>query len=247
MGRITRALSATGDKIKANRGAGDINEMDHLQPLGDDSKPLPQDDGYSDRTNESSGDVYLGAFDYENKIAEPGEKRTYARGDDGNAVSHVYHKKDGTIIIANDSYSKTISPDGSYIETNGSYSKSVSADGSFTETNGTYTKTVGVDGSINETNGAYSKTVDAAGNKTEVGQIFNMNGFIINPDGSATSPVSVGAPILTSPMLTANETGVQMGGDVMMNGENYNVHAHTTGGYKDAEDRPIVGASGPKV
>ena len=230
MGRITRALSATGDKIKADRGAGDINEMDHLQPLGDDSKPLPQDDGWSDRTNESSGDVYLGAFDYENKIAEPGEKRTYARDADGNAVSHVYQKKDGTIIIANDSYSKVISPDGSFVETNGAYSKSVNADGSFTETNG-----------------AYTKTVDAAGNKTEVGQIFNMNGFIINPDGSATSPVSVGAPIIASATMTAGETGVEMGGDVVMNGENYNAHKHAAGDYKDAEDRPVVGIGGAKA
>ena len=149
---------------------------------------------------------------------------------DGNAVSHIYQKGDGTIIIANDAYSKTISPDGSFVETNGAYSKSVSADGSFTETNG-----------------AYTKTVDATGNKTEVGQIFNMNGFIINPDGSATSPVSVGAPILTSPMLTAGSAGVEMGGDVVVNGENYNAHKHASGSYKDAEDRAIVGIGGAKA
>ena len=76
MGRITRALSAIGDRIKAVIDASDINEMEHLQPLGDDSKPLPQDDGWSDRTSENGNDVYFGAFDYDNKIAGPGEKRT---------------------------------------------------------------------------------------------------------------------------------------------------------------------------
>ena len=215
MGRITRALSAIGDRIKAVADAGDINEMEHLQPLGDDSKPLPQDDGWSDRTNKSGGDVYFGAFDYENKITQPGEKRTYARDADGNPVSHVYQKDDGTIIIANDSYSKTINPDGSFVETNGTYSKNVSADGSFTETNG-----------------AYTKTVDAAGNKTETGQTFNINGFIIGPDGAASSPVSVTAPIVNG------------ASSMMIAGKELKDHTHTAGDYKDAEDRAITGNSG---
>ena len=215
MGRITRVLSNNGHLIKAVADSVDINEMEHLQPLGDDSKPLPQDDGWSDRTNESGGDVYTGAFDYENKIAQPGEKRTYARDADGNAVSHVYQKDDGTIIIANDSYSKTINPDGSFVETNGTYSKSVSSDGSFTETNGEYTK-----------------AVDSSGNKTETGQIFNINGFIIRPDGAASSPVSVTAPI------------VDGASSLMIAGKELKDHTHTSGGYKDAENRPISGDSG---
>lgn len=215
MGRITRALSNIGSRIKAVIDATDINEMEHLQPLGDDSRPLPQDDGWSDRTSQNGVDVYLGAFDYDNKIAEPGEKRTYARDANGVPVSHVYQKKDGTIIIANDSYSKTINPDGSWVETNGAYSKSVNADGSYTETNG-----------------AYTKTVDDSGAMTQTGQVFNLNGFIINPDGSATSPVSVGAPVLsgTSSLTVA--------------GKEQKDHTHTAGSYLDAEGRPITGNSG---
>ena len=215
MGRITRALSAIGDRIKAVIDASDINEMEHLQPLGDDSKPLPQDDGWSDRTSENGNDVYFGAFDYDNKIAGPGEKRTYARNAEGVPVSHVYQKDDGTIIIANDSYSKTINPDGSYVETNGAYSKSVNADGSWSETNG-----------------AYTKTVDTGGGMTQTGQVFNLNGFIINPDGSATSPVSVGAP-------TVNGTT-----SLTVAGKEQNGHVHAAGGYLDAEGRPITGNSG---
>ena len=208
MGRITRALSNIGSRIKAVIDATDINEMEHLQPLGDDSRPLPQDDGWSDRTSQNGVDVYLGAFDYDNKIAEPGEKRIYARNDDGEAVNHVYLKKDGTIIIANDSYSKTISPDGSWVETNGAYSKSVNADGSYEETNGNYNKSVATSG------------------------LVNINGFIINPDGSATSPVSVGAPVLsgTSSLTVA--------------GKEQKDHVHAAGSYLDAESRPITGNSG---
>ncbi|AUR87364.1 hypothetical protein NVP1100O_23 [Vibrio phage 1.100.O._10N.261.45.C3] len=208
MGRITRALSALAERIKADRGAYDINEMEHLQPLGDDSRPLPQDDGWSDRTSQNGVDVYLGAFDYDNKIADPGEKRTYARNDAGEVVNHVYLKKDGTIIIANDSYSKTINPDGSWVETNGAYSKSVNADGSYEETNGNYNKSVATSG------------------------LVNINGFIINPDGSATSPVSVGAP-------TVNGTS-----SLTVAGKEQNGHVHAAGGYLDAEGRPISGNSG---
>ncbi|AUR91254.1 hypothetical protein NVP1158O_27 [Vibrio phage 1.158.O._10N.261.45.E12] len=208
MGRITRALSALAERIKADRGAYDINEMEHLQPLGDDSRPLPQDDGWSDRTSQNGVDVYLGAFDYDNKIADPGEKRTYARNDAGEVVNHVYLKKDGTIIIANDSYSKTINPDGSWVETNGAYSKSVNADGSYEETNGNYNKSVATSG------------------------LVNINGFIINPDGSATSPVSVGAPVINgSSSLTVA-------------GKEQKDHVHAAGSYLDAEGRPITGNSG---
>lgn len=216
MGRITRVLNNSPEnRVKADRNGGDINEMEHLQPLGDDSKPLPQDDGWSDRTSENGNDVYFGAFDYDNKIAVAGEKRTYARNADGVPVNHVYLKKDGTIIIANDSYSKTINPDGSFVETNGSYSKSVNADGSWSETNG-----------------AYTQSVEASGAMTQTGQVFNLNGFIINPDGSATSPVSVGAP-------TVNGTT-----SLTVAGKEQNGHVHAAGGYLDAEGRPITGNSG---
>lgn len=217
MGRITRALSTTGNRIKALINGSDINEMEHLQPFGDDAKPLPQDDGWSDRTSQNGVDVYFGSFDYDNKITEPGEKRTYARDADGNPVNHVYLKKDGTIIIANDSYSKTINPDGSFVETNGTYSKSVNADGSWSETNGSYTK-----------------TVDASGSMTQTGQVFNLNGFIINPDGSATSPVGVGAPTLTA------------ASSLTVAGKEQKDHEHLPGTYQAGGDN-VTGNSGSQT
>ncbi|CAM0104033.1 hypothetical protein MYOV065v1_p0046 [Vibrio phage PS15B.2] len=186
MGRITRVLSNSPEnRVKADRNGGDINDMEHLQPLGDDSKPLPQDDGWSDRTSENGNDVYFGAFDYGNKIAGPGEKRTYARNADGVPVSHVYQKDDGTIIIANDSYSKTINPDGSYVETNGTYEKVVNADGSWSETNGAYTKSVDASGAMTETNGSGTKTLGTDGS-------FDFNGFVIGPNGLVKDSSGIG-------------------------------------------------------
>ena len=261
MGRIARALSVIENKIKARSNASDVNESEHLQPLGDDSKPLPQDDGWSDRTNENGGDIYLGAFDYENKVTEPGEKRIYGRDADGNAVNQVYLKKDGAIVISNDSYSKTINPDGSFTETNGVYellvdadgsfielnefySKRVNDDGSFIEINGGYTKEVGEDGSFTESNDTYSKSVSDDGSFTETNGAYtktvatsgevNINGFVIGPDGSASSPVSVTAP------------NIEGTSSVIVAGKELKDHKHAAGEYKDAEKRPLTGESGPQ-
>lgn len=181
MGVITRVLSAISNRIKADRGASDINEMEHLQPLGDDSKPLPQDDGWSDRTNQSGGDVYFGAFDYENKIAEPGEKRIYARNGNGEVVGEVYLQKDGTITTKNASGTHTVKPDGSIESVNG---------------------------------GGYIKLLASGA--------VDINGFMIQPTGAASSPVSFEAPTVvaaTSMTVAGKEmadhthSGVQSGPD----------------------------------
>lgn len=222
MGRITRALSALANRIKADRGASDINEMEHLQPLGDDSKPLPQDDGWSDRTNENGGDVYFGAFDYDNKVTAPGEKRIYGRNADGEVVNQVWLKGDGEIISSNDNCSVTQRPDGTVISTNGTGTHTVNPDGSIESVNGSGFIRLLADGSV------------------------NINGFIIAVNGAATSPVSVGAPIITSSTMTADGSGVSMGGDIVINDENYNDHTHSPGSYTAGGD-PVTGNSGGKV
>lgn len=136
-----------------NLGGNFDNECDNVQPGGDDSRPLPNDDGYTAQWGNSGRFVVLGFFDYGNKIAKPGEKRIYGRDADGNVMSHVYLQNDGTIEIKNDAVSYTLKPDGTTIETNGSGTKTMSPDGT-----------------------------------------VNINGFIINPDGSVSSPVSMSSP-----------------------------------------------------
>lgn len=208
MGRITRVLNHIGNLIKADRSGGDINEMEHLQPHGDDAKPLPQDDGWSDRTSKNGNDVYLGAFDYENKIAEPGEKRIYARNADGDPVNQVYLKKDGEIISSNDNCSITQKPDGTIIGTNGSGTTTNNPDGSIESVNSAGFIKLLSDGSV------------------------NINGFIITPAGAATSPVSVGAPLMDAAT------------SLLIAGKEQADHSHLPGTYIDAEARPITGESG---
>lgn len=185
VGRITRALSALAERIKADRGASDINEMEHLQPLGDDSKPLPQDDGWSDRTSENGNDVYFGAFDYDNKIAEPGEKRIYARDADGVPVNQVYLKKDGEIITSNDNCSVTQNPDGTIISTNGTSTITQLPDGTTTLDSGSATHTVKPDGSVESVNGSGSIKLLPDGS-------VDINGFIISPSGLAKDSSGIG-------------------------------------------------------
>lgn len=170
MGRITQVLSAIGELVKATVGGDDINEMEHLQGLGDDSKPLKDDYGWSDRTSESGRYSHFGCFDHDNKITAPGEKRIYGRNSDGEVVNSVYLKGDGSIESANDSCSVTQKADGTIVGTNGSGTTTNNPDGSIESVNSAGFIRLLADGSV------------------------NINGFIITPVGAATSPVSVGAP-----------------------------------------------------
>lgn len=129
MGRITQVLSAIGELVKATVGGDDINEMEHLQGLGDDSKPLKDDYGMAFRTSQSGRYSHFGCYDHDNKITQPGERRIYGRNSDGEVVNSVYLKGDGEIQTGNDNCSVTQKADGTVITTNGAGSISLLADG----------------------------------------------------------------------------------------------------------------------
>lgn len=71
-------------------------------------------------------------------------------------------------------------------------------DGTIYLSNGAASYTINPDGSTVETNGSGTKIMQASG-------VFNINGFVINTDGSASSPVSVTAPTVsgTSSLLAS--------------------------------------------
>lgn len=101
------------------------------------------------------------------------------------------------------------------------------------------------DGTIESTNGSISSILkpDGAGElvnssghmKLQSSGIIDLNGFIINVDGSATSPVSVGAPTM------AAATSLTVAGKEM------NGHKHSAGTYKDGNNDPVTGQSGGPV
>lgn len=192
MGRIARVIENIGNRVNMNLGGFFNNECDKVQPSGDDSRPLAQDDGYSQQWGDAGRFVVLGYFDYDNKIAKPGEKRIYGRDSNGTVTSHVYLMNDGTIKIENDSVSYTLNPDGSTIETNGSG-----------------TKTMATDGTV------------------------NINGFIINPDGSASSPVGVTAPIVAA-QSSLTKASVEVADQE---------HNHDAGSLRDGDNQQVTGAT----
>lgn len=148
MGRIARVKENIGNRVNMDLGGGYDNECDKVQPAGDDSRPLPNDNGYTYQWGNSGRWVVGGFFDYDNKVALPGEKRIYGRDENGAVTSHVYLMNDGTIEIKNDSVSYTLKPDGTTIETNGSGTKTMLPDG-----------TVNINGFIIAPNGAVESPV----------------------------------------------------------------------------------------
>lgn len=106
MGRVGRFLSfikGTGrNESRSDIGAGDIIEAVHFSPPGDDSPPMPGDYSANMENSPSGTFVAVGYIDPNNESsASPGEKRIYARGGDGQQVSQVYQKNDGSVEISN--------------------------------------------------------------------------------------------------------------------------------------------------
>ena len=86
---------------------------------------------------------------------------------------------------------------------------------------------ISIDGTnIKIVNNEVSIVVDGSSVKGIAKGGFDLNGFIINEDGSAKSPVS-----LTSPSMVVD--GKELAG-----------HTHSKGTYLDAEGRPLTGNSG---
>lgn len=119
----------------------------------------------------------------------------------------------------------SLQPDNTFITTNGSVTLTYSPDGTITETNGNYTRVISPDGTITETNPGFTRVVTPSGDMTQTGGTFNLNGFIINSNGSASSPVSVTAPEVsgTSSLLAAGaEVVAHTHGGVESGGSNTN-------------------------
>lgn len=93
-------------------------------------------------------------------------------------------------------------------------------DGTIETTNGTTTHTLSPDGTITLTNGNGSNVMSPDGT-------VNINGFIITPDGAASSPVSVTAPVVTG------------SSSLIVAGKEVKEHVHDKGTYLDKSDSPL--------
>jgi hypothetical protein len=122
LGKVLFAERATTEdgvpvvRVQVNLGDDSNDEVvtvEHMSLPGEDSLPLPGDEVVMEEA-EGQGDTTAVAYaDSKNAgVAEPGERRQYARDDEGTLVCEVWLKKDGTVAL------KSIAP-GSKIDLNG--------------------------------------------------------------------------------------------------------------------------------
>jgi len=121
VGRIGRVLSsvfsikrkASVTRIKSDTGAGATKLNDLYGPSGDDSRPLPGDFCYLAVTEKQGGYAITGFLDPKSEQkAGPGEKRLYARGEDGAAVIEFWLKNDGSAVLTNAEGEISLAADG---------------------------------------------------------------------------------------------------------------------------------------
>lgn len=106
---------------KVNTGGGFIINAEHFASPGDDSYPLAGDIVNIVPLPRSSGNdgVATGYADVKNtKKAQPGDKRIYSRTAEGIAISEVWLKNTGEIVVSNANGTFTLEPGGT-IDLNG--------------------------------------------------------------------------------------------------------------------------------
>lgn len=153
MGRLGRLLSflRTTRKdlpisdVKFDAGGGYNLTSEHFAPAGDDAHPLPSDFVAFLPIMATGRGVVVGYADpAAQQLAEPGEKRIYARDGDGVDVVHLWLKADGSAVLDNSVGSVTLGADGSIAGANGNGSFELEAAGNFV-VNGV---TIDTDGNI---------------------------------------------------------------------------------------------------
>lgn len=105
LGKVIQAFkevrgASTVPVAKGEPYAGEIITALRFSPPGEDGAPLPGDMGFFVRDNSLNGRVLVGVIDKNNEPqATAGERRLYARDQDGNIVSFVWLKSDGTLEL----------------------------------------------------------------------------------------------------------------------------------------------------
>ena len=183
MGRIAKLLSfvrvtrndAKVSDVKADPGGGSNITAENFAPAGDDSNPLPGDYVALNTRDGTGREDVIGYSDPLNEPkALPGDKRIYARDEDGVVIAEIWLKNTGEATVSNENGSITLRPDG----------------GAITTTPGS-TFDAKADGSIKGDNGSGSFELKAGGD-------FLVNGVNIDPSGNITTPGSLNADTVTS-------------------------------------------------
>lgn len=176
MGRLAKLLSFTrivknGAKVndvKVDPGGGPNITAEHFAPIGEDAHPLVGDYVVTNDVNGAGREAVVGYVDpLNNTKAQPGDKRIYARDEDGVVIVEVWLKNDGTAVASNENGSVMLRPDGGTVTTTPESTFDAAADGSIKGDNG---------------NGSF---------ELEGGGDFLVNGVKIDSGGNVTIPTSL--------------------------------------------------------
>lgn len=110
--RTTRRGYPISD-VAGDTGGGNRVTAEHYQPAGDDAYPLP-DDHAATIPAPGSGRLTVVAYADPNneQLAKKGEKRIYARDENGNTVAWAWLKNTGEAEVSNGTATLTLAPDG---------------------------------------------------------------------------------------------------------------------------------------
>jgi len=207
VGRLAKLLSfvrttkneAQVSEAKADPGGGAIVTAEHFSAPGDDSHPLPGDYVTLNSDSGTGRETAVGYVDPINAPkALPGDKRIYARDEDGAVVVEIWLKNTGEATVLNANGSIVLRPDGGSIMTTPASTFNAAADGAITATNSEGSFTLAADGAITAANLKGSYSLAAAGD-------FSVNGVIIGVNGNITTGGTI-----TALDVTASSTSVTL-------------------------------------
>ena len=176
MGRIAKLLSfvrltrneAKVNDVKVDPGGGPNVTAEHFAAAGDDSHPLPGDYVALNTDSGSGRESAIGYLDPINgPKAQPGDKRIYARNENGVVIVEIWLKNTGEATILNGNGSVTLRPDGGAITTTPGSTFDAKADGSIKGDNGSgsFELQAGGDFLVN------GVTIDTSGNISTGGKL----------------------------------------------------------------------------
>lgn len=217
MGRIARLLSfvrvirngAKVSDVKVDPGGGANITAQHFAPSGDDSHPLPIDFVIIEDVEGTGRESVVGYVDpVSEPKALPGDKRIYARDENGVTVVEIWLKNTGEALISNDNGSVTLRPDGSTVTTTPGGTFDAKADGSIKGDNGSGSfelqaagdflvngVTIDVNGNITTSATITGNTVAATTSLTVAGKEMDQHTHAQGNDSNGDTQVNTGGPV----------------------------------------------------
>ena len=237
MGMISSILSFVRTKIgdsnvtdvKVDPGGSPNKTVQHFSAPGDDSFPVDTDYCYLSDLPARGRAVALGYVDSLNEpVAQKGDKRSYARNEEGVTVSQIWQKNNGDVLVSNDNGSILLRADGGSIVTTPGSTFECDSQGNITADNGSGKLALNSNGSI--------KGENAGSFELQQSGIFEVNKVTIDLAGNIVTPTTITAAAVNAGTMSASSS-------LTVAGKEMNNHVHT--GSPSAPTGPVTNTGGP--